>query len=187
MASNREKSLLELFWVFAKIGAFTLGGGYAMIALIEREVVSKRKWMSIEEFAQSLAIAQSTPGLLAVNISIFVGYSLFKERGSIVATLGASLPSFLIILIIAFFFGGYRDNIYVERFFRGVRPAVVALIASAVFSMTKKFGLRPLQILIAATIALLIIFLKVSPIYIILIGIALFATLNYFREEREKI
>lgn len=181
-----KPSLWELFWVFAKIGAFTFGGGYAMIALIEREIVTKRKWMGEEEFADSLTIAQSAPGLLAVNISIFVGYKLFKNKGSVVATIGSCLPSFLMILAIALFFASYRDNLYVDKFFRGVRPAVVALIAVPVFTMIKRFKLSVWKLILAALTSLLIIFLNVSPVYILLVAIIGFASFNYFREENQR-
>lgn len=180
----KAPSLWELFWVFAKIGAFTFGGGYAMIALIEREIVAKRKWMDQEEFTDSLTIAQSAPGLLAVNISIFVGYKLFKNKGSVVATVGSCLPSFLMILAIALFFASFRENLYVEKFFKGLRPAVVALIAVPVFTMVRRFKLSVWRLGLAALTALLIIFLKVSPVYILLVAIICFVAFNYYREKK---
>lgn len=106
---------------------FTIGGGYAMIPLIEREIV-KRQWMTKEDFMQMFAITQSLPGVFAVNISIFVGYRLRGFWGSLVCALGTILPSFVIILIIALFFDKFQDNPYVIRIFNGIRPAVVALI-----------------------------------------------------------
>jgi chromate transporter len=120
----------EAFSIFFKIGAFTIGGGYAMVPLIEDEIVTKRRWIAKEDFIDLLAIAQSAPGILAVNISIFIGYRLRGIRGSIVTALGTILPSFLIILAIALFFHNFKDNVYVERIFKGIRPAVVALILS---------------------------------------------------------
>lgn len=180
----KAPSLLELFGVFAKIGAFTFGGGYAMIALIEREIVAKRKWMDQDEFTDSLTIAQSAPGLLAVNISIFVGYKLFKNKGSVVATVGSCLPSFLMILAIALFFASFRENLYVEKFFKGLRPAVVALIAVPVFTMVRRFKLSVWRLGLAALTALLIIFLKVSPVYILLVAIICFVAFNYYREKK---
>ena len=116
----------EAFSIFFKIGAFTIGGGYAMVPLIEDEIVTKRRWIAKEDFIDLLAIAQSAPGILAVNISIFIGYRLRGIRGSIVTALGTILPSFLIILAIALFFHNFKDNVYVERIFKGIRPAVVA-------------------------------------------------------------
>lgn len=128
---------LEAFSIFFKIGAFTIGGGYAMVPLIENEIVTKRNWIAKEDFIDLLAISQSAPGILAVNISIFIGYRLRGIRGSIITALGTILPSFLIILAIALFFHNFKDNTIVERIFKGIRPAVVALIAAPTFSMAK--------------------------------------------------
>ena len=128
---------LEAFGIFFKIGAFTIGGGYAMVPLIENEIVTKRNWISKDDFVDLLAISQSAPGILAVNISIFIGYKLRGIRGSLVTALGTVLPSFIIILAIAMFFHNFKDNPIVERIFKGIRPAVVALIAAPTFSMAK--------------------------------------------------
>ena len=110
---------LEIFTCFAKIGAFTIGGGYAMVPVIQKEVVDKKRWVDEQEFLDILAISQSAPGLLAVNISIFLGYKLKGVKGSIVATLGSITPPFLIILAIAMFFAGYQDNPTVIKIFKG--------------------------------------------------------------------
>ena len=118
---------LKLFYTFAKIGMFTIGGGYAMIPLIEREIV-KKKWMSKEEFMEMFALTQSLPGVFAVNISIFVGYKLHKVIGSLVCALATILPSFVIMMLIAMFFARFQDNEVMIRIFNGIRPAVVALI-----------------------------------------------------------
>ena len=125
---------LEAFGIFFKIGAFTIVGGYAMVPLIENEIVPKRKWIAQEDFIDLLAISQSAPGILAVNISIFIGYKLRGIRGSIITALGTILPSFIIILAIALFFHSFKDNPIVERIFKGIRPAVVALIAAPTFT-----------------------------------------------------
>jgi len=113
---------LKLFCTFAKIGMFTIGGGYAMIPLIEREIV-KRKWMSKEEFMEMFALTQSLPGVFAVNISIFVGYKLHKVSGSLVCALATILPSFVIMMLIAMFFARFQDNEVMIRIFNGIRPA----------------------------------------------------------------
>ena len=118
---------LKLFYTFAKIGMFTIGGGYAMIPLIEREIV-KKNWMSKEEFMEMFALTQSLPGVFAVNISIFVGYKLHKVSGSLVCALATILPSFAIMMLIAMFFARFQDNEVMIRIFNGIRPAVVALI-----------------------------------------------------------
>lgn len=161
---------LETFFIFVKIGLFTIGGGYAMVPLIEEEIVSRRKWLAKEEFIDLLALAQSAPGIFAVNISIFIGYRLRGVRGSLVTALGTILPSFLIILAIALFFHNFKDNATVERIFKGIRPAVVALIAAPTFSVAKsaKVGRKTLWIPVAA--ALLIWLVGFSPIWIVIIA-----------------
>ena len=108
---------LQLFWVFFKIGAFTFGGGYAMIPLIQREVVNKRKWLEEGEFMDMLAIAQSVPGPISLNTAVFVGNKLKKKRGSLVTSLGIILPSFIVILLIALVFTEFKENPGVERVF----------------------------------------------------------------------
>lgn len=167
---NKEKMniYLQMFTCFSKIGAFTLGGGYAMIPIIQKEVVEKKKWIEEQDFLDVIAISQSAPGLLAVNISIFLGYRLRGVKGSIVATLGSILPSFFIILLIAMFFTGYQDNPTVIKIFKGMRPVVVALIAVPVINMAQKAKINLYTGLLTVATALSIIFLDVSPIYILL-------------------
>ena len=117
---------MNIYWdsfkTFFKIGIFTLGGGYAMIPIIEAEVVDKYKWVSKEEFLDLIAISQSCPGVFAINISIFIGYKLRKTAGAVSCALGTALPSFLIILAIAMFFHQFQDNPIVASIFRGIRP-----------------------------------------------------------------
>lgn len=161
---------LELFGIFCKIGTFTIGGGYAMVPLIENEIVNKRKWIAREDFLDLLAISQSAPGVLAVNISIFVGYKLRGIRGSLATTLGSVLPSFVIILAIALFFHNYKDNVIIERIFKGIRPAVVALIAAPTFTMAKAAKINRYTIWIPIISALLIWLLGFSPIWIIVLA-----------------
>jgi len=158
------------FGIFLKIGTFTLGGGYAMVPLIENEIVDKEKWISKDDFLDLLAIAQSTPGVFAVNISIFVGYKLRGIRGSIVTALGTILPAFISILIIALFFHNFKENTIVEHIFKGIRPAVVALIAVPTFNMAKSAKINRYTIIIPIASALLIWLLGVSPIYIIIVA-----------------
>lgn len=159
---------IESFSIFFKIGAFTIGGGYAMVPLIENEIVTKRQWISREEFVDLLAISQSAPGILAVNISIFIGYKLRGIRGSIVNVLGTVLSSFIIILAIALFFHTFKDNATIERIFKGIRPAVVALIAAPTFSMAKSAKINRYNLWIPIVSALLIWLLGFSPIWIII-------------------
>lgn len=169
---------LKIFTCFAKIGAFTIGGGYAMIPIIQKEVVDKNKWIGEQDFLDVLAISQSAPGILAVNISIFLGYRLKGVKGSIAATLGSTLPSFLIILLIAMFFTGYQDNPTVISIFKGIRPVVVTLIAAPMINMAKKAKLNIYTGTLAAITALLIVFLKVSPVYILLVVGVIFISMT---------
>ena len=168
---------MNIYWesikTFFKIGMFTLGGGYAMIPLIEEEVVNRHRWVEKEELLDLIAIAQSCPGVFAINIATFIGYKLQKTRGAICTTVGTALPSFLIILAIAIFFSAFKDNPVVAAMFRGIRPAVVALIAVPMFRMAQQAKIGWSNAWIPIVSALLIWALGVSPIYIILIaGIA---------------
>ena len=163
----------ESFKTFFKIGIFTLGGGYAMIPLIEEEVVNRHRWVEKEELLDLIAIAQSCPGVFAINIATFIGYKLRKTRGAVATTVGTALPSFLIILAIAIFFSAFKDNPVVAAMFRGIRPAVVALIAVPMFRMAQQAKIGWSNAWIPIVSALLIWALGVSPIYIIIIaGIA---------------
>ena len=166
----RSNLYLKLFISFFKIGAFTFGGGWAMIPLIEREVVDKQNWIKREDFVDALAIAQSLPGVLAVNISILIGNKLRGLKGCLTATLGTILPSFLIILAIAIWFVQTYDNPVVERIFKGIRPAVVALIVSPVFSTAKTARINIKTVIIPIIVALSIWLGGVSPIWFVLLG-----------------
>ena len=161
---------LNAFCTFFKIGLFTIGGGYAMVPLIEEEVVNKKQWITQEEFIDLLAVSQSGPGVFAVNFSIFIGYKLRKFPGALALALGAILPSFLIILAIALFFHQYKEYKVVENIFKGIRPAVVALIATPTFSMAKSAKINKYTLWIPIVSALLIWLLGVSPVYIIAIA-----------------
>ena len=160
----------KLFTTFFKIGIFTLGGGYAMIPIIEADVVDKHKWVERQEFLDLIAIAQSCPGVFAINITIFIGYKLKKLRGAIAAALGTALPSFIIILLIAMFFHRFQDNPVVASIFRGIRPAVVALIAVPTFNLARSAKISWATCWIPIAGALAIWLLGVSPILIILLA-----------------
>ncbi len=149
---------LQLFTTFFKIGAFTFGGGWAMISIIEKEIVDKRKWIEREEYLDQLAVAQSLPGVFAVNISVAIGDRLKGMRGSLAAALGTILPSFLIILAIAVFLTPdvIKNNGVVSAVFKGIRPAVVGLIVAPVISSAKAAGISWKTAAIPAVVALLI-------------------------------
>lgn len=158
---------IDLFRIFLKIGFFTLGGGYAMIPQIESEIVDRRKWMDRKDFLDLIAVAQTCPGALAVNMSVYIGYKLRMMRGAICATLGVALPSFVIILLIAMFFHQFQDNEVVRSVFNGIRPAVVALICAPVFSMGRAARISWINCWIPIACALLIWLLEVNPIFIL--------------------
>lgn len=164
------KGMKEAFLTFFKIGIVTFGGGYAMIPMIEEEVVNKHHWTSKEELLDLIAIAQSCPGVFAVNISTFIGYKLNKKAGAFCTTLGAALPSFIIILLIAMFFHQFAENKVVAAMFRGIRPAVVALIAVPTFRLAKTASISLTNCWIPIACALAIWALGVSPILIIIIA-----------------
>ena len=176
-------SLWRIFCVFAKIGAFTIGGGYAMIPIIRDELV-KRGWLTDEELPDIIALAQSAPGVLAVNMSIFAGYKMRGTKGSIAATLGSILPSFLIILLIAMLFAGYKDNPVVVRIFKGIRPVVVSLIIVPMINMARKGNKTWWAWLISAVTLVAVAFLGFSPIWILLVLIVLAVLFTMFKERR---
>lgn len=158
----------KLFWSFLKIGAFTFGGGYAMIPLIEDEVVNKNSWIEKDRFLELLTLAQSAPGPISLNTAVFVGYSMNRYKGAIASVLGVVIPSFFIILLVAMYFRDVQDNRVVEAMFKGMRPAVVALIAAPVFGLAK--GMNAYRIGIAILAAAAVWRLAVSPIWFIVIG-----------------
>lgn len=158
---------LDLFRIFFRIGLFTLGGGYAMIPIIESEVVDKRKWIDRKDFLDLIAVSQTVPGALAINMSVFVGYRLKRLPGAVSATLGVALPSFVIILLVAMFFHRFQDNEVVRSLFNGIRPAVVALIAAPVFSLARSARINLINCWIPIVCALFIYLLDVNPIYVL--------------------
>jgi len=177
----------QLFWTYLKIGTFTLGGGYAMLPLIQREVVDRKGWIDEEEFLNMIALAQAAPGLIAVNSAIFIGWRVGGWRGVCGAVLGAVLPSFLIILAIAMVFQDWKELPAVEAAFKGIRPAVVALIAAPLVKMAKSAMKRTerstdriqntdrnaLFLLVSLAAALLIWLGHVNPIWVILATIVI--------------
>ena len=161
-------SMLVLFATFFRIGLFTIGGGYAMIPLIEAEIVNRHKWVGKTEFLDLIAIAQSCPGVFAINISTFIGYKKRGTLGAICCALGTALPSFLIILLVAMFFHNFQDVPWVASVFAGIRPAVVALIAVPTWNMAVRAKITFINCWIPVITAVLIWALGVNPIYTIL-------------------
>ena len=170
----------NLFLTYLKIGTFTIGGGYAMLPLIQREVVDRKGWIDEEEFLNMIALAQAAPGLIAVNSAIFIGWRIGRWKGVCGAVLGAVLPSFVIILAIAMVFREWKELPAVEAAFKGIRPAVVALIAAPLFKMAKSAMKskksnaesqkvkEALPLLVSLAAALLIWLGHVDPVWVIL-------------------
>ncbi len=175
--------LLELFWVFFRIGLFTFGGGYAMIPMIQDLVVDEKNWVSYEEIMNFIAISESTPGPFAINMATFIGTTQYGLLGAVVATIAVILPSFLIILLIAKLFSNFSNNKIVKAALGGIRPVVIGLIAvvgiSLVYSHALPNGFENIVVewryLVLVAICLLIKFKfkKMSPIYLILISAGL--------------
>lgn len=179
------KLLLQLFAVFFRIGAFTIGGGYVMIGAIRVELL-KRGWIEEDEYDDLVVMAQTAPGLLAVNIAIFAGHRIAGTKGSIAATLGAILPPFIIMLLLATVFTSFQDNPYVVKAFKGMRPAVVALIAVPVVNMAKKGNKNVWMWILSVACFLAVTFLSVNPVYILLVVIVVSVAVLKFVEGRRK-
>lgn len=158
----------ELFMVFLRIGGFTIGGGMAMVPMMEKEIVVRKQWLTKEEFLDIMAVSQATPGIFAIDMASHIGYKISGLRGAIMAALGNIVPSLVIILLIATFFRAFKDNYWVEAIFKGIRPAVVALITLPVFSMARSAKLTRRNIWIPVLAAILIWLFGVSPMWIIL-------------------
>ena len=160
----------ELFWSFFKIGSFTLGGGFAMIPLMEKELVQRKQWLSKEEFLDLLSVSQAMPGVFAVNMATSIGYRLRGKTGALVSVFGNILMPILAIIMLAMLFQYFHNNPIINNIFKGIRPCVVALIAAPVFTMAKNAGLNWRNCWIPILAALLIWLLGISPIYIILVA-----------------
>lgn len=164
------KVLLELFLVFARIGGFTFGGGYAMLPLMQKEIVEKRGWATDEEVLDYYAIGQVTPGIIAVNTATFIGYKLKGLVGAIVATLGMVTPSIVIITLIAMFFENFMDYEVVQHAFGGIRVVVVALIAHTVYTMAQKAIKDKLSKILFWGSLVILICMRISPVWVVIAG-----------------
>ena len=187
MSETEEKktSLWTLFITFAKVGVMTFGGGYAMLPILEREVVTNHNWATSEEMLDYYAIGQCTPGVIAVNVATFIGYSTRGTIGAIVATLGVIFPSLLIITSLATVLQMFQDNVYVQKAFCGIRIAVCALIASTVIKLAKKTIKSILAAIITIAALCLELFLGASPI-IIVASVIVFGLIMYFATRGKK-
>ena len=167
---NKKAGLLDLFLTFARIGGFTFGGGYAMLPMLQKEVVEEKKWTTEEELLDYYAVGQCTPGIIAVNVATFIGQKTRGVIGGIVATLGVVAPSFVIILAIASLINRFSEITVVAHALAGIRVAVAALIVSAIIKLWKKGVKDLLGIIIVAAVVLLSLLLNVSPIIIVVVA-----------------
>jgi len=182
---KKPKHIFELFWIFFKIGAFTFGGGLAMLPLIRRELAERKKWISDEDMLDMLALAECTPGVIAVNSATYVGYSVGGFWGSLLATIGVILPSIIVITIISFFYQAFLENKVITQIFYGVRIGAVVLILNTLmklYKVLKKDYMSYGFIVVALVFALL---LDIPTITIIIFGMligAIFAVISAKKE-----
>ncbi|MFZ5353177.1 MAG: chromate transporter [Bacillota bacterium] len=176
--------LSKIFITFFKIGLFTVGGGYAMLPVIQREVVENKGWLTNDEFTDSIAVTNSLPGPLATNCATFIGYRVAGIWGALVAMLGAILPSFIIIVMIAALFGAFADNTAIENFFAGVRPAVISLIIFAILKLYKNVGVNIVNISFSLIAIVLTLVISLHPVFIVI----MFGVIGFFflRKEANK-
>ena len=178
------KKLFELFLTFFRIGAFTFGGGYAMIPLIQKEVVDNKKWVTDDDILEIIAIAESTPGPIAINSATFIGYKTCGFFGSFFATLGVVLPSFVIIMIIAFLLNGFAEITAVKYAFFGIRAGVLALLLKSFWGMFKKCPKNAVAYSIAAA-AFIASILSLDTLVIIISAAVIGLTASYIASKRE--
>ena len=175
-----SKERLKLFYTFFRVGAFTFGGGYAMVPVIQKEMVERAKLIEEKEFLDIIAVAQSLPGAVAVNTSVFVGFKLYGIPGALSALLGTVLPSMIVITILAIFYQQVQNIQSIELFFKGVRPAIVALIFMAAVKLSKNLESTRFNILLGSAAFIGIVFLEIHPILTIIAA----ATIGLLREKR---
>jgi chromate transporter len=173
--------LFTLFFSFFRIGLFTIGGGYAMLPLIHREVVDRHGWMDEDTFVDGIAASQACPGAIAVNLSVYAGYHIAGWTGLFLAVLGTVLPSFIVILLIALSFSNWADLELVQKAFRGLRPAVTALIAVPVIQIAQKSQIKWYAYWLPVVAIILIVKFNISPVYLIIFTILL-AWITYIRK-----
>lgn len=177
------RELLTMFGSFFKIGLFTFGGGYAMVPIIQREVIDRRGWVDRDEFVELLTLAQSAPGPIALNTSVFVGYKMRGYAGALAALLGIVVPAFTVILIVAIYFAQFRENVYVNAAFKGMRPAVVALIVSPIVSLSR--GMGAWKYALAAAVALFVWWSGVSPIWLIIVAAGVGVAIELYNSRKQ--
>ncbi|PKM95175.1 MAG: chromate transporter [Firmicutes bacterium HGW-Firmicutes-1] len=178
---KKRIGFFEIYYAFFKIGLLTIGGGYSMLPTMEKETVEGRNWFNHEELINRFALAQSIPGIIAVNTSVLLGYKLDKIRGALASCLGVISPSILIILIIANGYEKFAQNVYVQNGLKGVRIAVLALLVSTIVNLIRKSIKDYWGVVLAMSAFVVISFLNVSPIFVILVGIVASILIYYKR------
>ena len=178
------KKYLNLFWTFFKIGLFTFGGGYAMISLIHKESVERNKWIHEEDMNNIIVVAESTPGPIAINSSTFIGYKVGKILGSIVATIGVTLPSLIIIILISVFLDYFENSSIINYAFQGIRAAIIILMVEAIFKLSKPFKKNAFFYSLLIITFILSYFFNVNSILLILTGMII-GTLKEFSKEKK--
>ncbi len=165
------RTCLRLFLTFFKVSMFTLGGGLAMLPLIQREVVERRKWIGRKEFLDIIAISNSFPGSIVVNVATPIGYKLTGRLGALFAAMGAVLPPFAAIVLVASLFLSVKDNPTVAAMFKGIRPCVVALISIAIIQLSRAAKIDKRTVLIPLGVILVVVVLRIHPLYVVLLAI----------------
>ena len=167
MENNRKQLLMQLFYVFFKIGLFTFGGGYAMLPLIQREVVENHKWIGEDNLMDVFAISESTPGPVAINTATFIGYNIMGFWGALCATAGVVLPSVIVIAILSGFYAAFRSNVWVDYAFRGVQAAVSVLLINNVTKLAKKYKSNKSALILAVCAFVLLAVFDVKAVFVI--------------------
>lgn len=183
---QKLKNTLEIYFIFFKMGALTFGGGYTMLPILEREVVEKRQWISDEQVIYFYALSQSLPGIIAVNISVFIGYHCRKTAGGIASALGVVTPSVMITMILATLFQGFMNNAYVQHVLAGILVCVSAIMVSTIINLWQKSEKNVITVFIYLIVVFLSIFTSVSPIICVLVAAVLGTIVQTIKKEQEK-
>lgn len=182
---KKLKQFLELYYVFAKIGTFTIGGGLAMMPMIQKELIEKRHWITDDELLDYYAVGQSTPGIVAVNISTFVGYKQLGTLGGIIATFGMVTPSLVIIMLLAKFINSIDDYPIVQKALKGINVAVTALLTSVVINFSKKTIKNVFNAICMMISFVVVFFLKIQSFYIILAALLIGTIITAIKLKKE--
>lgn len=169
------KVYFDLFWVFCKISLFTVGGGLAMLPLVEREVTDTRRWLDKEEFLDIFGISQSMPGVMILNVATTVGYKMCGVRGALAAAAGTVCAPFFVILLAAWFFLDMKGEPVVMKIFAGIRPAVMALVTIPVITLSRAARIQGIVVLVPAAVVFVIGVLRIHPAYVIFAGAGIMA------------